>query len=306
MDKLKIALVIALLAVLYCCNRNQNAPVYHSKIDSITANTADSVLFVSKEEADSEEEDRLFWEQDSLKKLQELDKIIKFVEANKQNNYLSDNYERQDSAGYLDIIVSYRYGHIFTKQHKHLFIETSTQPQSVFRVYLLKNNKLTQVVYQTMGMEHIGDTIIDRNDDGIKDLDMQWYALAGCCLRNAHEVFLCKPDGTFSQQYSFINPTFNTKTHIIRGVGYGHPQNTYLYKYKWNGFNQVDTLEHIYPNRSDSINTTYYKTKGFAYFDYEDPQDSTALNAVKLKKLPEDYFQPQNLDSEYLGWFGWY
>ena len=40
---------------------------------------------------------------------------------------------------------------------------------------------------------------------------------------------------TISNNFEFINPTFSPKEKIIRGVCYGHPSETEMYKYKWNG-----------------------------------------------------------------------
>ena len=51
---------------------------------------------------------------------------------------------------------------------------------------------------------------------------------------------------------SIINPTFSPKEKIIRGVGYGHPGETEMYKYKWNG-NTIDTMEYVYFERNDIL-----------------------------------------------------
>ncbi len=48
----------------------------------------------------------------------------------------------------------------------------------------------------------------------------------------------------FSKNFEFINPTFSPKEKIIRGICYGHPSKTEMYKYKWNG-ETIDTLEYI-------------------------------------------------------------
>jgi len=44
--------------------------------------------------------------------------------------------------------------------------------------------------------------------------------------------------------FEFINPTFSPKERLIRGVCYGHPGETEMYKYKWRG-EQIDTLEFV-------------------------------------------------------------
>ena len=95
-------------------------------------------------------------------------------------------------------------------------------------------------------MTYVSDTLQDVNGDGLNDLLVNWYGSNGCCLKNFYAVYLYQPqNGTFSNGYEFINPTFSAKEQVVRGVAYGHPGEAGMYKYKWNGL-QVDTLEHIY------------------------------------------------------------
>ncbi len=76
---------------------------------------------------------------------------------------------------------------------------------------------------------------------------MHYYSPVGCCVRDFYLVFLQLDQGAkFSEAYPFMNPTFSPAEKLIRGFGYGYPEEGLeLYKYEWKGL-QVDTVEHIY------------------------------------------------------------
>ena len=100
-------------------------------------------------------------------------------------------------------------------------------------------------------MTYVNDTIRDINGDGLNDFVVDWYGSTGCCLKAFSDVYLIRNDKkTFSNNFEFINPTFSPKENIIRGVCYGHPGETEMYKYKWNG-ETVDTLEYVYYETDD-------------------------------------------------------
>lgn len=243
-------------------NTEQSSELKQSEIDNMQASDFDN-----------------YYEEDSLKKQNTINEIIKYVTANKHKNHIEKSYEEEDPSykGRITFYSYYCYGNIFSKHHKHLYIKIGSQYETQYQVYLLKDNTFKQQMFYIEGNNTlVGDTIIDRNGDGLKDLDIEWYAMAGCCLREAHEVYLCKPDGTFTHNYRFMNPTFNTKSKTIRGVDYGHPGQTPLYKYKWNGFNAVDTIEYIYPNPKDTINYSYIKVKSGIQFDELSDSDNNS------------------------------
>ncbi len=274
-------------------------------VQAQTTKNTDQITEVEQSKT-SESDD--YWEQDSLKKLNTVNEIIKHITTNKHKNHIEKSYKEEDPSykGRMTFNSYYCYGNIFSKHHKHLYIKIGSQYETQYQVYLLKDNTCKQqIFYKESNNTLIGDTIIDRNGDGFKDLDIEWYAMAGCCLREAHEVYLCKPDGTFTNNYRFINPTFNTKSKIIRGVDYGHPGQTPLYKYKWNGFNAVDTIEYIYPNPKDTINYSFIKVKSWKQFEELSDSDNNSSFFI-LKDLPAEYLNPQNLKEDYLDWFLWY
>jgi hypothetical protein len=85
------------------------------------------------------------------------------------------------------------------------------------------------------------------NGDGYRDFLVHWYPVSGCCGRDIYEVFVYLPaTGSFSEGLSFINPVFYPKSHLIRGLGYGHLQEVEVYTYQWKGA-AIDTIEYIYP-----------------------------------------------------------
>jgi hypothetical protein len=95
---------------------------------------------------------------------------------------------------------------------------------------------------------------------------------------------------TFAGPYSFINPTFYAKEGVVRGVGYGMPGNTALYKYKWNGL-RVDTMEYIYHNADDTRQHSFYSTNR--------PIEEENVIKRRLNSLPAEYRSITDFD-----WFG--
>ena len=85
-----------------------------------------------------------------------------------------------------------------------------------------------------------------------------------------------------------MNPTFSPEERIIRGVGYGHPGEVGLYKYKWNRL-RVDTIEFIYPLLTEKGH--FVKTKNRMH-------RPTSGDGLLLKSLPQEY---QNIES--IDWF---
>lgn len=146
-----------------------------------------------------------------------------------------------------NVYVSVTMDHFFSPNEKHLIVHLRNPDENMYNIYLVRDKDFIKVASHTEGGSgEISDTLQDINGDGINDYFLNWYGSSGCCLRNIFAVFIYQPqNGTFSNEYFFINATFSPKEKLIRGVRYGHPGETKLYKYKWNGL-QVDTLEFIY------------------------------------------------------------
>jgi hypothetical protein len=134
----------------------------------------------------------------------------------------------------------------FNRKYPHLMIRREGLGAIYIDIYSKSNNKFQKVLsHDEWKMTYVDDTIKDINGDGLNDFMVNWYGSTGCCLKAFSNVYLLRSDQqTFSKELEFINPTFSPKEKIIRGVCYGHPGETEMYKYKWNG-EKVDTLEYI-------------------------------------------------------------
>ena len=133
-------------------------------------------------------------------------------------------------------------------------------------------------------MEYVNDTIRDINGDKIKDFVVNFYGVNGCCLKAFSNVYLLRSDKKmFSNVFEFINPTFSPKEKIIRGVCYGHPGETELYKYKWNG-EQVDTIEYV----SYEMNDKGRKT-GKVIISKDLPYSDSNGTIKRLNSVPSEY-----------------
>ncbi|MGC3946473.1 MAG: hypothetical protein QM762_18445 [Chryseolinea sp.] len=140
---------------------------------------------------------------------------------------------------------------------------------------------------EQLGMTYINDTIRDVNGDGFKDFLVNWYPSAGCCLSDIYNVYLNLPyKNIFSDDYEFINPTFSPKEKIIRGIGYGHPGEVELYKYKWNNL-EIDTVEFIHPYRDHE--GKFIRSKQPHY-------PRTVKEGTVLNETPKEYHNIENYD----------
>lgn len=155
-----------------------------------------------------------------------------------------------DSLYNVDVTLQSDY--FFSPTEKHLIIHMRSPGENIYNIYLVQDKSFIKVASHNQGGSgSTTDTLQDVNGDGIKDYLINWYGNTGCCLKNFYAVYLYQPQsGTFSTGYEFINPTFSAQEKVIRGVEYGHPGETSLYKYKWNGL-QVDTLEFIYFEKNE-------------------------------------------------------
>ncbi len=169
----------------------------------------------------------------------------------------------------------------FTNEYKHLIIYRQSPATICIDIYLNKNRTFRNVLaHKQWNLEYVKDTIQDVNGDGHPDFLVNWYGSTGCCLKNFYNVYLFQPaTGTFSKGYEFINPTFSAKEGVIRGVCYGHPGETEMYKYKWNGL-KVDTIEYIYPDKNKKGH--YIKANKRSVY-------SKGLLETNLKMIPKEY-----------------
>lgn len=133
----------------------------------------------------------------------------------------------------------------FAPEIPHLMIRRNTPKAVHIDIYSSSNNRNDHLLsHEEWSLTYVNDTVQDINGDGLRDLVVSWYGANGCCLKAFSNVYLQRQDHTFSKDFQFINPTFSPGEHMIRGVCYGHPGETEMYKYRWHG-EAVDTLEYV-------------------------------------------------------------
>jgi hypothetical protein len=211
--------------------------------------------FVDNKEEERLEKRKQIEEQEKIDSLNDdkvLSEAIEIAEQYNTKNKFKKNYvvTMPDSSYQIEVDVSS--GFYFSNQFPHLIIRRTT-PSSIYIDILTKtDNQFHKVLsHEQWTLEYTGDTIRDINGDGLKDFVVNWYGNTGCCLKAFSNVYLQRADKkSFSNSFKFINPTFSSKEQIIRGVCYGHPGETEMYKYRWNK-ETVDTVEYIYYEKND-------------------------------------------------------
>ncbi len=183
-----------------------------------------------------------------------LDKILqdalKIANQNIDKDRFVKKYEVFPDSIPISVEINLEY--YFTKSNPHLIIRRN-EPSAVYiDIYSKGDSKFIKALsHEQWTITYVNDTIRDINGDGFNDFVVNWYGSSGCCLKAYSNVYLLRSDKkTFSNNFEFINPTFSPKGKFIRGVCYGHPGETEIYKYKWNGEN-VDTLEYVSYQKND-------------------------------------------------------
>ena len=244
-----IRLTIAIMLLFISCGqRNEKkAPVGNRKDTSKTlADTKEQQRLQQRKQF--EEQERI----DSINNDKVLREALEIAEQHKAQFRFKKKYLASIPDSSYQVEVEISSGSYFSNEFPHLIIRRKT-PGSVYIDIFLKTNKQFQKVlsHEQWIMEYTGDTIRDINGDGLKDFVVDWYGSTGCCLKAFSNVYLQRPDKkSFSDNFEFINPTFSPKEQIVRGVCYGHPGETEMYKYKWNK-EAVDTIEYIYYEKND-------------------------------------------------------
>lgn len=191
---------------------------------------------------------------DSLTMVGVLHEALEIADKNiGKDTFFQDYVVAPDS---IPVRVEINLDYHFTKEYPHLVIRRKEPFFVYIDIYTKKGSHFEHVLaYDRWEMEYMNDTIRDINGDGLNDFVVNWYGSTGCCLKGFSDVFLLRQEEhTFSSKFKFINPTFSPAEKIIRGVCYGHPGETEMYKYRWHG-EAVDTVEFVSYERTDQSAT---------------------------------------------------
>lgn len=280
-------LTFGLLALIFSCG-----PANDKKnIDVVTTDTLQTSI--DKKEKKRLEKRREIEEQDYADSIR-LDKVLqdafKIANQNIGKDRFIEKYEVLPDS--IPVSVEINLDYHFTNANTHLIIRRNEPSAMYVDIYSKNDNKFERVVsHEQWTMEYMNDTVRDINGDGLDDFVVNWYGSNGCCLKAFSEIYLLKTDKkTFSKGFKFINPTFSPKEKIVRGVCYGHPSATEMYKYKWNG-ETVDTLEYISFEKNDKGDKT-----GKIIVSNNRPYGNRYKVLKRLNSVPNEYKRIEGYD----------
>lgn len=273
-----IIIALIILTIIFGCGQTANQDINsNTQNDSIPKTPSKNHITKEERQKQIEGENKI----DSLR----LDIALNDAFKVAQTEFKADNFKKEyeiqpDDSSYV-IKVEILIGRLFKDNQKYFLLRRHIPWATYIDLYKVQDDNAERIIYREQdGMTYIRDTIFDVNGDGHKDFLVHWYPSSGCCRRDVYNVYLNQPaKGNFTNEYEFINPTFSAMEKIIRGVGYGHPGEVGLYKYKWNGL-QVDTIEFIYPDTKNQ--GQFIKTRERTY-------RPTEKEGVVLKSVPKEY-----------------
>jgi hypothetical protein len=175
----------------------------------------------------------------------ELDDSIDAAQVLQQALKIAYNNRSKDTFFFEADSFNLYFGHLFSKDKKHLCIKRDVPAGQFANVYMLKNDSFIETLdYEGPSITPLRDTIFDVNGDHQKDFLLNWYPPNGCCLRDVYEVYLYQSKlGKFARPLRFMNPIFHSDKKMILGLEYGW--DAPLYEYKWKGYD-VDTIGYFF------------------------------------------------------------
>jgi hypothetical protein len=288
MIKIFYILSLVLIPTLISCGpQNDKKKIRFDSADTLQKR-------INKEEKERSEQRRALEKQayaDSIRIDHVLQNALKI--ANQQFNKDKFVKKYEVSPGGNPMSVEINLDNHFSNASPHLIIRRNDHRNTIYiDIYAKAGSKFNKVVsHKQWSMTYVNDTIQDINGDGLNDFVVNWYGLTGCCLKAFSNVYLLRQGNKgFSENFEFINPTFSPKEKIIRGVCYGHPGETSMYKYKWNGEN-LDTLEYV----SYEINDKGKKTGKILISNTEPFSDKFKI-LKRLIKVPSEYTKIEGYD----------
>ncbi|MDR6761862.1 hypothetical protein J2Y38_002071 [Flavobacterium sp. 2755] len=278
--KTKICIItLFIVLVLSCGHNNEKKNKLPEKKQPVTKTFEQKEKERLEKRAEIEKQEKI----DSLKLNKILFDALKIATQEINKKKFQKKYKVRPDNEY-DVEVEINIDCYFAKNNPHLIIRR-LEPNNVYiDIYSKDGNKFVKVLsHKEWAMTYMDDTIKDINGDGLKDFVVNWYGATGCCLKAFSNIYLFRKDKkTFSKDFEFINPTFSPKEKIIRGVEYGHPGHTAIYKYKWNG-EAVDTLEYVYyeTDKEDRKTGKIIISKKEAYS--KNKKDIRILNSIPVE-----------------------
>ncbi|MEN9339599.1 MAG: hypothetical protein RIQ62_911 [Bacteroidota bacterium] len=257
----------------------------------VTSDTLQTPL--DKKEQERLEKRRKIEEQDYADSLR-LDKVLqdalKIANQNISKDRFIEKYEVSPDS--IPVSVEINLDYHFTKSNPHLIIRRNEPTAIYIDIYSKGDRKFEKVIsHEQWTLTYVSDTIKDINGDGLNDFVVNWYGSSGCCLKAFSNVYILRQDKkAFSENFEFINPTFSPKEKIIRGVCYGHPGETEMYKYKWNG-EQIDTLEYVSYEKDDKGVKT-----GKILISTDRPYGDKFKTLNVLNSIPTEYKKIEGFD----------
>lgn len=236
---------IVIVVIITSCKKVKNQDATHTQKELIVEKPIDQ-----KQQARQkiEESERV----DSIRLQKVLDGALEIAYQNITEVDYSKEYEQTVDSVY-NVSTKITISSPFIEKQRHVIIRNESPGEVSFNIYLIDQDSLKPVInHKQWAMTYVSDSIADINGDSHKDFIVNWYRSTGCCLKAFSNIYLSQPDEkTFTQSYQFINPTFSAKEKIVRGVCYGHPGETSLYKFAWNK-KTIDTLEYISYEKNDT------------------------------------------------------
>lgn len=275
--ELNILPIVAIMLLLFSCgqsNEKEKKSVIKKDSVPLTFSQKEKERLAKRKEMD--EQDKI----DSLR----LDKVLSDALIIAAQNISKNKFQKEYKVDTV-IKVNINFGNHFTNNYPHLIIRRYGMDYVYIDIYSKVNDKFKkELSHKEWDMTYVNDTIKDINGDGLKDFVLNWYGSNGCCLKAFSDIYLLRPDKkTFSNSFEFINPTFSPREKIIRGVEYGHPGETEMYKYKWNG-EAIDTLEYVYYDTDKKGKKT-----GKIIISQKRAYSKNKKDIKKLNSMPAEY-----------------
>jgi hypothetical protein len=282
---LTIAIVLLFIS---CEQRNEKNDAVGNRNDTVKTLADTKVQERLQARKQMEEQERI----DSINDDKALREALEIAEQHKAQHHFKKKYLALIPDSSYQVEVEIRSGSYFSSKFPHLIIRRKAPGSVYIDIFSKTNNQFQKVLsHEQWIMEYTGDTIRDINGDGLKDFVVDWYGSNGCCLKAFSNVYLQRSDRkSFSGNFEFINPTFSPKEHIVRGLGYGHPGQTEMYKYKWNK-EAVDTIEYIYYEKNDKGEKT-----GKLIASNDLPYSDNQKFIKRLNQMPAEYKKIEGYD----------